>query len=152
MNNFHRFQNFRQFSTLLSQIWLKKRQSFKNLPKFQPNFQNGSGPIHLHFEIWVSSLHDFIKFFRDLRRCVWTVQIKLTEEVCMHSTTHSSGSISPISLAQVAQPSLKWWRQVIFDLLLVLSSSFSLCLCFSCSSGFLLKSLLLLFFTPSKQR
>ena len=27
MNNFHRFQNFRQFSNLLSQIWLKKRHT-----------------------------------------------------------------------------------------------------------------------------
>ena len=27
MNNFHRFQNFRQFSNLFSQIWLKKRHT-----------------------------------------------------------------------------------------------------------------------------
>ena len=27
MNNFHRFQSFRQFSILFSQIWLKKRQT-----------------------------------------------------------------------------------------------------------------------------
>ena len=53
MNNFHRFQNFRQFSNLFSQIWLKKRHTslFSGIcreirtkihPKFTEKMQNST--------------------------------------------------------------------------------------------------------------
>ena len=84
MNNFHRFQNFRQFSNLFSQIWLKKRHTslFSGIcreirtkfhKKFAEKMQNSTqkmkkfgNSIFNEFQSRKNVDDCWLKFFRDL--------------------------------------------------------------------------------------
>ena len=82
MNKFHRFQNFRQFSNLFSQIWLKKRHTslFSRIcreirtkfhQKFAENMQNSTQKkSEIHLFIREKMLTILAEFLRSERHCV----------------------------------------------------------------------------------